>query len=254
MERRKRKKFNIAILGSSGVGKTNLINADLFDDFKENSLKTIGNEPYDKEIVINDENYSIRIFDTAGQERYKSLSRNIIKRCQIIIFVYDITNRKSFEDLENWVQIVEDNRGDNCLIGIIGNKIDLKEEMEVSEEEAIEFAKSKNCQFYLASAKTNHKNFRVLIDNLVEEYLRRYKEEEDKKVIVLEEKIENKDKDKDRGGCCAGEVHYSFGERFKARVFPWYVPMFKLEKERKQKEEEKEEEKEKDDKEENLIQ
>ena len=230
MENRiKRTKFNIGILGSSRVGKTNLINADLNGVFIEDSLETYGIDTYDTKIIINGDNYRLKIFDTAGQERFHSISASIIKRCQIIIIVYDITNRKSFEESINWFHVIEENVGNRCIIGIIGNKIDLYDKKEVSEEEATEFAKSKNIPLFLTSAKTNPTNFGILINNLTEEYLRRNPEEE-RRSISLE--IEENNKKRRKKGCCMGEIYYPFEERFKARVFPWYAPMFEF-KERK---------------------
>jgi len=226
----RRKKLTLSILGNSQVGKTNLIGRYLGNIFQEDSLNTIGNERYTNEIEIDGEKFILKIYDTSGQERFRSTSIMVIKQSKIILLVYDVTNRKSFEELNYWVKTVEDNRNDNCIIGIVGNKIDLCEKIEVSEEEGIEFAKKNNFQFASTSAKSNIYNFNYLINNLIDEYFRKYPKE--KEFISLEIQ---KEKKKKRKTCCQGEIYFPFGERFKARVLPWYIPMFEI-REKKEKE------------------
>ena len=125
----RRKKLTLSILGNSHVGKTNLIGRYLGNIFQEDSLNTIGNERYTNEIEIDGEKFILKIYDTSGQERFRSTSIMVIKQSKIILLVYDVTNRKSFEELNYWVKTVEDYRNDNCIIGIVGNKIDLCEKI-----------------------------------------------------------------------------------------------------------------------------
>ena len=215
MENKKeRSNFTISILGDSRVGKTKLIHSYFNGTFDDIYVATCGSD-YMKDIIkINGKNYQIKIIDTPGQERYQSIARLFIKNCQIIILVYDISNRSSFENLKNWVKIIEDYRGDKCAIGIIGNKNDLYEKKEVTDEESIQFANNYNFPFYLSSAKTNNNNLKELITQLIEIYLCKYLEKEE--YIWLE--IEDKSNERINKYFC----YYSFGEIFKARVFPWY--------------------------------
>ena len=218
-------KFNIGIIGNSGVGKSRLTEAYIFGNCYSNIEMNQYSDCYKKTIEINGEYYDLEVIDTPGHETYQSITCLDIRECHIIILVYDITNHKSFEDLEKWIQLVKDHRRDKCVIGLLGNKIDLYEKMEVTEEEAIKFAKNYNFPFYFSSAKTNKGAINDLVINLIEEYLRRYKKEGDN-FFLLEHNLGIQN-------CCLGQIYFSFGERFKARVFPWYIPMYEFKKDKK---------------------
>lgn len=148
------KTLKIIVLGSSEVGKTSILQRYFHNEFKENLLSTIGIDFKTKFFKFNGEKIKVNYTDTAGQEKFHAISVNYLKGTDGIILVYDITNKESFELLENWIESInENNRSDVGLI-LIGNKSDLKEERVVSEEEAKNFAKKNNCKYYEGSAKT----------------------------------------------------------------------------------------------------
>ena len=99
---------------------------------------------------------NLDIWDTAGQERYKSLTKFFYKDAQIIIMVYDITKKLTFENIKNqWYKEIQELSGKNFILGIAGNKSDLYESEEVPEKEAREYAKSINAVYSLTSAQNN---------------------------------------------------------------------------------------------------
>ena len=225
-----RQSINVILLGGLSVGKTNLLNTSLGYEFQNDCLSTIGLDKFINKMKINDKEYKVILWDTSGQERFRAISTNSIRRSQIIILVFDVTNIKSLEELNYWMKTIEDYKGGHCVIGIIGNKMDLFEKMAVSEEEAKRFAEKYNCKLLLTSAKEDPKRFNQFIENLIIEYFDLYQEEEEDYIKCISLECEEKERKKVRGNCCQDEIYYSFPERFKARVFQWYVPKFDFKK------------------------
>ena len=150
-------KVKIIIVGDSGVGKTNLITRFASDKFDQNSKATIGVEFIYKTLKINKDVFKIEIWDTAGEERYKSITSAYYKGAKGAIIVYDITSEQSFDNIETWIQEVKGKASNNLQILIIGNKSDLSKDRKVSSEQGIEKAKTLNLHLFEASAldKTN---------------------------------------------------------------------------------------------------
>ena len=200
--KKKRTSFNIGILGGFRVGKTSLINSYLSNQFQDNYPSTIGNEIVSDKMKIDGKEYNLKIFDTSGQERFKSISCSVIKKSQIIIIVYDITNHITFEELKDWVKIVDENRNHDCIIGLVGNKIDLFENIEVSQEEIKEFANLNNYKYFETSAKERPTYFKTIINNLVEDYFYKFSEERNINPIILEDS--NAIRRRREKNCCSG--------------------------------------------------
>ena len=148
-------KIQLIMIGESGVGKTSLIRRYTNNIFNSTHLETIGIEFYNREERINDQIIQIKIWDTAGQEIFHSLTKNFYRKADGIIIVYDITNRESFEKVQDWIKSVYDNSDTYKEIQMIlvGNKIDLEENREVSKEEGIKLGKYFEIDFFEASAK-----------------------------------------------------------------------------------------------------
>ena len=112
--------YKFALLGESSVGKTSIFKKMTFGYFYEKSVSTIG---------VEKKTFNISFFDTAGQEKYRSIAKNYIKGSDGIILIYDITNRKSFELVESWLnsilEILPDWKKSDYLIMLLGNKLDL---------------------------------------------------------------------------------------------------------------------------------
>ena len=148
----------IVLIGDSGVGKTCIISRFVSGDFNKNTNSTDGASYATKKLVLPKLKTSINldIWDTAGQERYKSLTKFFYKDAAMIIMVYDVTLKTSFDNLkEYWYREVQELSEKNFVLGIAGNKSDLYEREQVSEKEAREYAKSINAVFGLTSAQNN---------------------------------------------------------------------------------------------------
>jgi len=197
--------LKLLIIGDSRVGKTSLLLNYVEKIFPEAHISTLGVEYKEKEIIK--DNYIIRlqIWDTAGEERFRSITKSIYRNANGILFVCDITNRESFKNIKNWIKDA-DNVDKDIKGIIIGNKIDLDNERVVSVEDLEEIGKKYNMPFIETSAKTGmnvNKCFEVLIDELFknknadeikEEYLRKNKND-----LSISTKKTNV---KEKGGCC----------------------------------------------------
>ena len=175
----KKIKVKLILVGETTVGKTSLINQYLDKTFKEEHIVTVGKEKSLKNINIEGKEVSLEICDTAGQIDYRAINKIFMKNTDIALIVYDITNRKSFEELTNWIYSVnESNNNKNVIFGIAANKSDLYEEKVIDKKEGEEFAKNNNALFFETSAKDYDSVENVFL-TLSEEYLK--KEEERKK-------------------------------------------------------------------------
>ena len=148
-------KINIMTLGNSAVGKTSFILKYTEDIFREVHLSTIGIDFKTKKIKFKDgKNYKVDFYDTAGQEKYKSISINTIKNADGILLMYDITNRESFEAISNWMKGIIDRKGNDFPIILVGNKIDKENEREVTKEEGKQIGDKYRINFIEMSIKT----------------------------------------------------------------------------------------------------
>ena len=165
-------RIQIIMVGESGVGKTSLIRRYTNNIFNTNHLETIGIEFFNKEERINDQIIQIKLWDTAGQEIFHSLTKNFYRKADGIIIVYDITNKESFERIQDWVKSVYDNTDTYKEIQmiIVGNKIDLEEKREVSKEEGMKMGKYFEIDFFEASAK-NAEGVRNFMIKIIEDIL-----------------------------------------------------------------------------------
>ena len=197
MNIKKLKPIKLLLIGDSCVGKTSLLLRFCDNFFPESHMATIGVEFKEKIITINDKNYKIHLWDTAGQERYSSLTKNFYKHAQGIIFVYDVNNIESFQNLKNWIKN-PDYEKRNVKIIIVGNKIDLKKE--ISTDELKILANRYSCKYFEVSAKNNI-NVNSIFESITEEIINDNKEyDEDVDSITLSnEQFFEKEKKKQ---CC----------------------------------------------------
>ena len=147
----------IVLLGESGVGKTCIISRYINQVFEGNTISTNGASYAAKTLHFDDYDKSLKveIWDTAGQEQYRSLTKIFYKDATAAILVYDITRKKSFDEIKNyWYKQLLDCAPSDIVVGLAGNKADLFDREQVSEEEAKEFAKEIKAIFRLTSAMT----------------------------------------------------------------------------------------------------
>ena len=161
------------LLGIQGVGKTNLIKIATGRKFEEEQNSTLSVSFFEKKIVIDKIEYKIDLWDTIGQENLRQLTKLFYNNSKIVIFVYDITSLKSFEELKSWHEEVIDQVGDDIIKGVVGNKMDLYYNEQVKEEQGKEFAKSIGSEYLSISAKTDPpKKFEDFLILLVRAYLK----------------------------------------------------------------------------------
>jgi small GTP-binding protein len=167
-----REVLRITLLGNYEVGKTTLRNAFLNNDYIENTLSTVGINKVDTKFNLdNGKEIKLIIWDTAGQERFHSIAISSVKNSQGIILVFDITNRKSFEDLNMWIEDIN-NATDKVSIILFGNKCDLQNR-KISKEEAEKFAKKHNIPYIETSAKLKlniNEAFSIVVNDAYKKY------------------------------------------------------------------------------------
>ena len=141
------------IIGDAAVGKSNLLVRYTSGQFKEEYQLTIGVEFGSNNVIISDNTYRIQIWDTAGQENFRSITRSYYKNTACAIIVYEISNKKSFENISSWIEECKNTAPKSILMVLVGNKCDL-DNREVTEEEGREFAEKNGMIFFETSAKT----------------------------------------------------------------------------------------------------
>ena len=165
-------KCQLLIIGNSIVGKTSILTKYTTKTYNENYLATVGLDFFTKDEIIDDKTIRIKIWDTAGQERYKAITKCFFQRAQGIIIVFDVTNKRSFDDLKMWIDSIKSQSKltedlENMPIILIGNKIDLPKRV-IDKETALNFAKEQNLEYYETSAKTGEG-----IDNAIKELVKK---------------------------------------------------------------------------------
>ena len=195
--------IKVILVGEMGTGKTSLINTAIGLQFQEKLASTTTNSIMNKMVKINGKTYSINLWDTIGQEKYRSLTKIFMKGAKIVIFVYDITNLESFKELNYWFESAKDIINEQTVMGIVGNKSDLFLKEEVKESEARQLAKEKGYEFSLTSAK-NSAIFCEFLEKLIKMYLgEEIDDDDDDNTKKKNEKLKvGNTKTKGKKACC----------------------------------------------------
>ena len=197
--------IKLAIIGDSAVGKTNFIFRFIDNLFSSSYVTTVGFDYKSKIVKLpkSKKRVKIQIWDTAGQEKYRSLAKIFYKDARIIILVYSIENLKSYESLKDyWYQEVKTNGLSNVIYAVVGNKNDLYNNAQVKEKDAMEWADSIGAIFQLTSAKSNS-GIDLLFSNLAKkffdpDYDYKKEDEEAKKIYEMKKKEKEENKKKKR--------------------------------------------------------
>ncbi len=161
----------LVFIGDSGVGKTCIISRFTQGIFENNVNSTRGASYSNKIIDVNGTPLSLDIWDTAGQETYKSLTKYFYKGAKMALLVYDITRKESFDSIKSfWYDQIKEFGDEGVILGIVGNKCDMYDDEAVPEQEAREYAKSIGAIFQLTSAQ-NNSGINELFKNIGAKYL-----------------------------------------------------------------------------------
>ena len=186
--------YKILLLGDSSVGKTCFLMRYTDNTFQEIHMSTIGLDYKLKNVQLDDGKIvKIQIWDTAGQDRFRSITKNYYKGAHGIILIYDITNKKSFENVRNWINQIKEEVSEKVSIILVGNKIDDEEHRVVPTVEGEKLSKELGLMFFECSAKSGiniDSTFNELVKTTVENYSK----------VSKGEKLKNKKNGKK--GCC----------------------------------------------------
>ena len=165
--------FKIILVGDTSVGKTNIINKYIKNEFREDFYATIGVEFSHKKFIVENRKIKAQIWDTAGQERYKAITRAYYKGAKGAFIVYDITRKETFDDVDKWRNELISSCNQEITVMLIGNKCDLEDQREISKEQGEEKAKSFGFSFLETSALSGEnleKGFQMLIEEIYQKY------------------------------------------------------------------------------------
>lgn len=199
--------FKLLLIGNSAVGKSSLLLRFSDNIFNESFLPTIGVDFKIRTFDLTGKTVKLQIWDTAGQERFKTITSSYYKGAHGIILTYDITDKQSFKDIENWLNEVEKYANENVIKLLVGNKCDLESARQVTFAEGKEFADSLGIQFIETSAK-NTTNVEKAFFMLANEIKGRVQKSDDKKTdggnrnTKKLEGGQDLNKDSKRGSCC----------------------------------------------------
>ena len=214
--------YKLILIGDSGIGKATLFKKLFSGTFSDKNISTIGMDKRtlnfkDIEVNINGnkqiQDCNIILYDTAGQERYRAITKNYLHGSDIVFMIYDITNRKSFDDIETWFEsiyeILSSSKEGNCLIVLLGNKVDLVESeekpREIEEEEVQKFCEDKGIKWggELSILNSSTEKLTEMILNCWKEYVQKFGIKDEIPIQVKMEGTKYISKKKKKKGNCS---------------------------------------------------
>ena len=197
--------IKIILLGETGVGKTNLIRVFFGMEFKENFLSSSSSDCFEGEIKYKDTSHKFFLWDTAGQEKYRAINKMFFRDAKIILIVYSIVDKHSFDEVDFWIKYVKENlKNEKYIIALIANKNDLYEEQIVMDEDGKEVAEKYEIDFLTTSAKSDAVSFKEFVNRLIINYIKMTEggeSKEDKKDNLKINKGDKNDGQKNKK-CC----------------------------------------------------
>ena len=148
------KPVKVVIVGEAGVGKTSIMQVYSEGIFSANQSSTIGATCCEKDVVVNKIKYTVSIWDTAGQESYRTIVPMYFRGAAIAIVVFDIINKKSLDSVDFWVGTLKENLGQDVIISLCANKMDLDAERNVDDESILAASKNNHVPVFYTSAAT----------------------------------------------------------------------------------------------------
>lgn len=165
--------FKFVVIGASGVGKTSILRRLVEGKFVPGTQSTVGVEYFTYNTKIEGNQTKMMIWDTAGQERFYSISKAYFRGALGIVLVFDITERRSFDQLPRWLRDARADADPHCVVILVGNKCDLSANRTVSLQEAEDFAKTNKLSYIETSAQDNT-NIEEVFQRTGSELMRKY--------------------------------------------------------------------------------
>ena len=187
--------IKLLLIGNAFVGKTLIVQKFIDNTFSKTTLSTIGVDLQSKIIDINGKKVKYLIWDTAGEDRMKTMTYSYYRGCHVILIVYDVTEQKSFQNVTTWVECVDKFAKSNVLRILVGNKTDLEEKRVISTEEGKKLAEANGLKFYEISA-LKITGLYEMFEDIAKEYVEIYEQKAYKNFQLKRE--ENKKKKR----CC----------------------------------------------------
>ena len=212
--------FKLIVIGDSGVGKSCLTNNAVKNIFDDAYNATVGFEFFTFNVKINGKIIKLQIWDTCGQELYRSLITNFYRNSSLAIMVYAINSKESFENIEMWLRELRTHSNPDAKVFLIGNKIDLENQRQVEKEKGEQFCKENKLNLFMeSSAKTGVNAQNIFIQaakTLYDDYINYQKKTDEagktknntnqnlmqnQNQLINRKRIDNKPR-KNQGGCC----------------------------------------------------
>ena len=196
--------LKLLLLGDSSVGKTSIIIKYISNKFMDTNIATLGVDYMDKTVDYNNLKVFLQIWDTSGEEKFRSITRNFYRNADGLLVVFDLTCKESFNHVKNWINEAKEHKNDIKTI-LVGNKLDLEDEREVDKETALKFAEKNNLKYLETSAK-NGKNINNSFKEMIALILNDKTEQEIKKEFTKSDSSisinSGKDGKKIKKSCC----------------------------------------------------
>jgi small GTP-binding protein len=190
--------YKVLLLGDSTVGKTCFLKKYTDKTFQDVHMSTIGLDYRVKTMTLKSGKVvKLQIWDTAGQDRFRAITKNYYKGANGIILIYDVTSIQTYENVKNWITQIREEASPNVIIYIAGNKIDLEEERKIKTEEGQKLAGELGLPFFETSAKTGvniNESFEDLVEKIDVVYSKLEEKTRGNKVKVYQAKTKK--------GCC----------------------------------------------------
>ena len=188
--------IKLLLIGNAYVGKTLIVQKFIDNSFSKSTVSTIGVDLQSKIIDINGKKVKYLIWDTAGEDRMKTMTYSYYRGCHVILVVFDVTERKSFQNVTTWVECIDKFAKANVLKFLVGNKTDLEDRRAVTYDEGKKLAEDNGLKYYEISALTI-KGLHEMFEDIAKEYVEIYEQKQYKNFQL--KKLQEKNKKK---GCC----------------------------------------------------
>ncbi|KAM3658904.1 ras-related protein Rab-44 [Ammospiza maritima maritima] len=155
--------YNVLFVGDSHVGKTSFLYRLHADTFNPHLTATVGLDYQIKNLVVDNKRFALRLWDSAGQERYRSMTKQFFRKADGVVLMYDITSEYSFSDVRYWLSCIQEGAEDGVAVLLLGNKTDCAAQRQVPTKEGESLAKEHQLMFYECSAASGHNVFESMV-------------------------------------------------------------------------------------------